>query len=123
MLWAPEIMIPTVTRRRATRFVVVVVVFAMSSLLTGAAISLMLHGTPSRLALAASPMAVVLVDWTGQDEMESCDAGSSALCLVALGESFVPEVVPPAAGAPVALVSLTPHTFPFLPRIFRPPIG
>jgi len=117
-------MIPTAMRHRAIRIIIIAVVFAMIGPFAGTYVSVFLHGIhPKITSEAALPLGFLIPDGTAEDEMESTDAGSSGVCMVALRESFIPEVVPPEAGGLVAPASFNIHCAPYLPRIFRPPIG
>ena len=116
-------MIRTMTRRRALRFAAIAVVFALSSPIFWATFPQAFHGTPSRLLAAASPLAAFLADWPDQGEAESQDAGTFPPGALALADSFVPEVLPPAAGGAVGPGSSGLRDSPHLPGIFRPPIG
>jgi hypothetical protein len=124
MLRTPGAMIRTTTRRRAIRFIIIAVVSVMMVPVAGASAHVFLLGMPSGITSEAPlPLGVLHPDGTAEDEAESHDAGSTGYCMIDLGESFVPEVVPPAAGALVTTASFHFHCAPYLPRIFRPPIG
>jgi hypothetical protein len=117
-------MIRTTMRRRAVRFIVIAVISVMMVPFAGASAPLFLLGIqPEFTGEAPSPLGVLLPDGTAEDEAESHDTGSTGYCMIDLGESFVPEVVPPAAGALIPQASFNFHCAPYLPRIFRPPIG
>ncbi len=117
-------MIRTASRCRGIRFVVAVVVCAMFVPFAGAIASAYLFGNPPELlGEDASHVRASLPPGTAEDDMELQDAGSSPGSMVALEESFAPEVFPPAASASIAPASVTIQCPPYLPAIFRPPIG
>jgi hypothetical protein len=112
-----------VTRQRAIHLIGIVVVLAMLLPFPVATTSVCLHGVPSQRIGAASHTDGYLHDPTAEEGAESQDDGSLEPCLAALDESVVPEAVPPAAGSLIAPPTFSIHRAPYLPAIFRPPIG
>jgi hypothetical protein len=117
-------MVRTVTRRLTMRSFAVVVVTAMLVPFTVASVSPFFHGTtPGIIGAVSSSPGGFLGDGRAEDDIEFHDTGSFGTGMNALGESFVPELIPPAASASVSPASFDIHSSPHLPRIFRPPIG
>jgi len=105
------------------RFIGIVVALTMFLPFPGAAMSRFLHDSPFLRISAVSDTAGFLHDLTAEEGTESEDAGPSEPCLVALGECVLPEVALPVAGASIATATFSIHRAPYLPAIFRPPIG
>ena len=99
------------------------VIVAVFSLILSGTVSQVVHGIPSGILAAASTPGGPSADWPDQEEMESQGTGAFAPGAIALGQSFVAEVTPPAAAAAIGPVSFRVHSSPHLPAIFRPPIG
>ena len=119
----PEVGIRTVTRQRSIHLVGIVVILTIFLPFPGAVTSAFLHGAPAKCIGAASQTDGFLHDLAAEEGAESQDGGSSDPCIAALCGSIVPELLPPAAATSIALATFRIHRAPYLPAIFRPPIG
>lgn len=111
------------TRQRAIHFVGILVVLTIFLPFPGATTSAFLQGAPAKCIGAASHAGGFLHDLTAEEGAESQDGGSSDSCITALNASAAPEIVPPAGGTSIAPARFRIHRAPYLPAIFRPPIG
>ncbi len=109
-------------RSDAVRFVVLAVACMMVVSVGGSGGYVFLSDGSVFSLRVAAPIQYAHHEETGEDGADACEAGTLALGMEALGESFAPELSPLSDGGWISPLSVTIHSSAHLPRIYRPPI-